>query len=95
MWTVVDGTFFSFTKSHVDKVLFHKDVFVPHLYQLLTVMIDGIDESQADVCVVVGHEHDVKELLALGVKLPQLRVHSLQSLAAQQNTKRQRGWICA
>ncbi|TNN87127.1 hypothetical protein EYF80_002329 [Liparis tanakae] len=43
-------------------------------------MIDGIDESEADVCVVVGREHDIKELFALGVKLPQPRVHSLQSL---------------
>lgn len=48
-------------------------------------MIDRIDESQADVGVIVGHEHDVKELLALGVNLPQLRVHSLQSLRTRAN----------
>lgn len=43
-------------------------------------MIDGVDESQADVRVVVGHEHDVKQLLALGVNVPESCVHSLQSL---------------
>lgn len=50
-------------------------------------MIDRIDESQADIGVIVGHEHDVKELLALRVNLPQLRVHSLQSL---RNTSKHR-----
>lgn len=50
------------------------------MYQQLTVVVDGVDESQADICVVVGHEHDIEELLALWVKLPQLSVHSLQSL---------------
>lgn len=53
---------------------------VTDMPQELTVVIDGVDESQAYVCVVVGHEHNIKELLALGVKLSQLGVHSLQSL---------------
>lgn len=47
-------------------------------------MIDGVDEPQADVCVVVGHEHDIKKLLALWVKLPQPSVHRLQSLRTYQ-----------
>ena len=49
-------------------------------------MIDGINESKADICMVVGNEHDVKELLALGIKLPQLSVDSFQSLGTQPNT---------
>lgn len=44
-------------------------------------MVDGVDESQADVRVVVGHEHHVEDLLAVGVQLPQASVHRLQSLA--------------
>lgn len=39
-----------------------------------------IDESQANICVVVGHEHNVKELVALRVQLPQSGVYSLQGL---------------
>lgn len=46
-------------------------------------MIDRVDESQANVGVVVGHEHHVKQLLALGVNLPESCVHRLQSLETQ------------
>lgn len=46
----------------------------------LTVMIDGVDEPQADVSVVVGHEHHIKQLLALRVNLSQSCIYSLQSL---------------
>lgn len=48
-------------------------------------MIDGVDESQADVRVVVGHEHDIKQLLALGVNVPESCIHSLQSLETSPN----------
>lgn len=43
-------------------------------------MVDGVDEADPDVRVVVGHQHDVEQLLALRVKLPQPRVDGLQSL---------------
>ena len=49
-------------------------------------MIDGIDESRANVCMVVGHKHNIKQLLTVRVKLPQLSVYSLQSLGTQPNT---------
>lgn len=48
-------------------------------------MIDGVDESQADVRVVVGHEHDIKQLLALRVNVPESCIHSLQSLKTRPN----------
>ena len=47
-------------------------------------VVDGVDESEADVCVVVGHEHNVKELLTLWVQLPQPSIHCLQSLGSCQ-----------
>lgn len=52
----------------------------------LTVMVDGTDESEANICVVIGDEDNIKELLAVGIKLPQLRVDSLQSLGTRPNT---------
>lgn len=33
--------------------------------------------------MVVGHEHDIKQLLALGVNLPESCVHGLQRLQTQ------------
>ena len=52
-------------------------------------MVDGVDESQADVGVVAGHKHHVKELLAVGVQLPQANVHRLQSLPTTPRNKTQ------
>ena len=49
----------------------------------LTVVVDGVDEPDSYMCVVVRHQHDVKELLALRVQLPQTVVHGLQSLNQQ------------
>lgn len=43
-------------------------------------VIDGVDESQTNVGVVVGHQHHVEQLLALGVNVPQSCVHGLQRL---------------
>lgn len=48
-------------------------------------MIDGIDESQADISVVVGDENNVKELLTLRIKVPQLSVDCLQGLGIKPN----------
>ena len=52
-------------------------------------MVDGVDESQADVSVVAGHEHHVEELLAVGVQLPQADVHRLQSLPTTPGDKQE------
>ena len=43
-------------------------------------MIDAVYEAHPDLCVVVGHQHDVKQLLAVGVQLPQPSVHVHQRL---------------
>lgn len=34
-------------------------------------MINAVNEAHADLSVVVSHQDDVKQLLAVGVKLPQ------------------------
>lgn len=49
----------------------------------LTVVVDGVDEPDSYMCMVVRHQHNVKELLALWVQLSQTGVHSLQSLNQQ------------
>lgn len=51
----------------------------------LTVMIDGVDEPDSHVCVVVCHQNDVKQLFTLWVQLPQTSVHRLQSLSGYSN----------
>lgn len=43
-------------------------------------MVDAVDETDTHLSVVVGHQDDVEEVLALRVQLPQPPVHSLQSL---------------
>lgn len=43
-------------------------------------MVDGVDEADPYVRVVVGHQHDVEQLLALRVQLAQSGVDGLQSL---------------
>lgn len=53
----------------------------------LTVMVDGVDEADPYVRVVVGHQHDVKQLLALRVELAQSGVDGLQSLTGTQRAK--------
>lgn len=49
----------------------------------LTVIIDGIDEPQSNVSVVVGHQHHIKQLLTVWVNLPQSCIHSLQGLGTR------------
>lgn len=49
-------------------------------FQKLTVVVDGVDEADPYVRVVVGHQHDVEQLLALRVQLAQSSVDGLQSL---------------
>lgn len=49
-------------------------------------MVDGVDEADPDVRVVVGHQHDVEQLLTLRVQLAQSGVDGLQSLGG---TKRE------
>lgn len=44
-------------------------------------MVDGVDEADPHVGVVVRHQNDVEQLLALRVQLPQASVHRLQGLS--------------
>lgn len=46
----------------------------------LTVVVDAVDQPHPNLGMVVGHEDDVEELLAVGVELAQLRVHRFQRL---------------
>lgn len=46
----------------------------------LTIVVDTIDETNTHLSMVVGHKHDVEDVLTIGVQLPQPLVHSLQSL---------------
>lgn len=46
----------------------------------LTIVVDAVDQANPNLGMVVGHEDDVKELLTVGVKLAQLRVHCFQRL---------------
>lgn len=45
--------------------------------QWLTVMIDGIDEPQTNIGMVVGDENHIKELLTFRIKFPQLSIDGL------------------
>lgn len=51
----------------------------------LTVMVDGVDEPDSYVGVVVRHQNDVKQFFTLRVQLPQTSVHRLQSLSGHSN----------
>lgn len=44
-------------------------------------VVDGVDEPDPHVSVVVRHQHDVEQLLALRVQVPQTSVHGLQRLS--------------
>lgn len=46
----------------------------------LTVVVDAVDQANPNLRMVVGHEDNVEELLAVGVELTQLRVHRFQCL---------------
>lgn len=43
-------------------------------------MIDGVDEPDPNMCVVVRNQDDVKQFFTLWIQLPQARVDCLQSL---------------
>lgn len=59
-----------------------------HVFSVkLTVMVDGVDEPDSYVRMVIGHQHNVKQLLTLWVQLTQPGIHSLQSLTGN-GTKR-------
>lgn len=47
---------------------------------MLTIVVDAVDETDTHLSMVVGHQDNVEEVLALRVQLPQPPVHSLQSL---------------
>lgn len=47
---------------------------------MLTIVVDAVNETDAHLSVVVGDEDDVEDVFTVGVQLPQLPVHSLQSL---------------
>lgn len=46
----------------------------------LTVVVDAVDQANPNLGMVVGHQDDVKELLAVRIELPKLRVHRFQRL---------------
>lgn len=52
----------------------------PVLETQRTVVIDAVYEANSDLGVVVGHEDDIKELIAVRVELPQARVDGHQRL---------------
>ena len=52
---------------------------------MLTVVVDTVDETDTHLSVVVGHEDNVKDVLTIGVQLPQPPVHSLQSLDGRED----------
>lgn len=54
----------------------HQGQLGPHL----TVVVDAVDQANPNLGVVVGHEDDVEELLAVGVELPELSIHRFQRL---------------
>lgn len=43
-------------------------------------MVDAVDQADPDLGMVVGHQDNVKELLAVRIELPKLRVHRFQCL---------------
>ncbi len=47
---------------------------------ILTVVVDGVDQSDADMSMVVGYQHNIKKLLAVWIELPQLAIYCLQCL---------------
>lgn len=59
-----------------------------HVFSVkLTVMVDGVDEPDSNVRMVIGHQHNVEQLLTLWVQLTQSGIHGLQSLTGYR-TKR-------
>lgn len=44
-------------------------------------MVDGVDEPDSYMCMVVRHQDNVEQLFTLWVQLPQSSVHGLQSLS--------------
>lgn len=46
----------------------------------LTIVVDAVDQTNPNLGMVVGHEDDVEELLAVRVELTQLHVHCFQCL---------------
>ncbi len=47
---------------------------------ILTVVIDGVDQSDAYMSMVVGYQHNIKKLLAVWIELPQPAIYCLQCL---------------
>lgn len=52
----------------------------------LTIVVDAIDETDTHLSVVVGYKDDVKDVLTVGVQVPKLLVHRLQSLDGRGET---------
>lgn len=46
-----------------------------------TVVIDAVDEANSDLGVVISHQHNIKQLLAVWVKFPQASVYIHQCLS--------------
>lgn len=51
-------------------------------------MVDGVDESDSYVCMVVRHQNNVKQFFTLWVQLPQTSVDSFQSLSSYRSQVR-------
>lgn len=48
---------------------------------ILTVMVDGVDEPDANMCMVVRHQNNVEQFFTLRIQLPQTIVDRFQSLS--------------
>lgn len=55
-----------------------------------TVVINAVDEANSHLSVIVGHQDDVKQLLAVWIELPQPGVDVHQSLFSSKGGPRDR-----
>ena len=54
-------------------------------------MVDGIDESDSYMGVVIGYQDDVKQFFTLWVQFSQTGIHRLQRLTEEQTRKQNYG----
>lgn len=52
-----------------------------------TVVINAVDEANADLSVIVGHQDNVKQLLAVWIELPKPRVDVHQGLFSRRDQR--------
>lgn len=51
-------------------------------------MVDGVNQPDSYVCMVVRHQNNIKQLFTLWVQFSQTGVHCLQSLLGYRNSQR-------